>query len=174
MEASVHPRSSFAWQSILQARDVIDQGVVWRVGDGESINIWEHSWLLNLSNSWVISPQNSTAAEYVKDLFFEDRRVWDSGLVERIFWPWEAETILRILVYEGSVTDKLIWPLTPNGDFSIRSAYRMLESTARSSNPYSSSMDEVSKVWKGIWKIKTPNKICHFIWRAVHDSLSTN
>ena len=110
----------------------------------------------------------------MKDLFFEDRRVWDSGLVERIFWPWEAETILRIPVCEGSVTDKLIWPLTLDGDFSVQSAYRMLESMTRSSNPCSSSMDEVSKVWKGIWKIKTPNKICLFIWRAVHDSLSTN
>ena len=39
MEASVHPRSSFSWKSILQARDVISQGVVWRVGDGESIKI---------------------------------------------------------------------------------------------------------------------------------------
>lgn len=47
----------------------------------------------------------------------------------------------------------------------------MLESMARSSSPCSSSMDKVSKVWKGIWKIKTPNKICHFIWRAPHDSL---
>ena len=43
MEASVHPRRFFAWRSILQARDVISQGTVWRVGDGESIKIWEHS-----------------------------------------------------------------------------------------------------------------------------------
>ena len=173
METPVHPRSSFAWQSILQARKVIQHGAVLRVGDGESIKIWEHSWLPNLSNSRVISPQNSTDAKYVKDLFFEGRRVWDPGLVERIFLSWEAETILRIPVCEGSITDKLIWPLTSAGDFSVRSAYRMLESTARSSNPCSSSSDEVSKVWKGIWKIKTPNKIRHFIWQAAHDSLPT-
>ena len=39
--------------------------------------------------------------------------------MERIFLSWEAETILRISVCEGSMTDKLIWPLTPDGDFSV-------------------------------------------------------
>lgn len=86
MEASIHPRSSFPWRSILQARDVINQGVVQRVGDGESIKIWEHSWLPNLSNNRVVSPRNSTDVNYVKDLFFEDRKVWDPGLVEHIFF----------------------------------------------------------------------------------------
>ena len=173
MEAPVHPGSSFALRSILQARKAIHHGAVWRVGDGESIKIWEHSWLPNLSNSRAISPRNSSEAEYVKDLFFEGRRVWDPGLVERIFLSWEAETILRIPICEGSMTNKLIWPLTPDGVYSVQCAYRMLESMARSSHPCSSSMDEVSKVWKGIWKIKTSNKIRHFIWRAAHNSLPT-
>ena len=103
MEASVHLRSSFAWRSILKARarDVISHSAVWRVGDGESIKIWEHSWLPNLSNSQVVSSRTTTDALYVKDLFFADRRVWDPGLVENIFLPWEAETRLWILVSEG-------------------------------------------------------------------------
>ena len=49
----------------------------------------------------------------------------------------------------------------------------MLETKARLLSPCSSSMDGMSKVWKEIWKIKTPNKIRHFIWRAAHDSLPT-
>ena len=49
----------------------------------------------------------------------------------------------------------------------------MLESIARSVNPGSSSRDGQSKVWKKIWKIKTPNWIRHFIWRATRDSLPT-
>ena len=39
MEAPVHPRSSFAWRSILRARKVIHHGAIWRVRDGESIKI---------------------------------------------------------------------------------------------------------------------------------------
>ena len=34
LEASVHPRCSYAWRSILQARGVIEKGAIWRVGNG--------------------------------------------------------------------------------------------------------------------------------------------
>ena len=49
----------------------------------------------------------------------------------------------------------------------------MLETNARSLSLGTSSLEGQSKVWKGIWKIKTLNKVCHFIWRAAHDSLPT-
>ena len=31
--------------------------------------------------------------------------------------------------------------------------------------------EEFQQVWKGIWKIWTPNRICHFIWHSARDSL---
>lgn len=49
----------------------------------------------------------------------------------------------------------------------------MLETNARLLSPCTSSMDGGSKAWKGIWKIKTPNRIRHFIWRDARDSLPT-
>ena len=33
-------RGSYAWQSILKVRQVIARGAVWKVGNGQSINIW--------------------------------------------------------------------------------------------------------------------------------------
>ena len=36
---------SYAWKSILRARDIIQRGALWRVGSGEKINIWQHRWL---------------------------------------------------------------------------------------------------------------------------------
>ena len=41
-EALVHPKCSYAWRSILQARDVINQGAIWRVGSDQLIDIWNH------------------------------------------------------------------------------------------------------------------------------------
>ena len=70
LEVSVHPRSSFAWRTILQARDVINKGVICKVGDEGSIKIWEHNWLQDPSNSKVVSPLNNTNVLYVKELFF--------------------------------------------------------------------------------------------------------
>ena len=74
--------------------------------------------------------------------------------------------IKRIYVHDGDGEDVLLWPLTPDGNYSVRSAYRMLAVEGISQNPSSSSPSDAERVWKGIWKIKTPNKIRHFIWRA--------
>ncbi|KAK7823248.1 hypothetical protein CFP56_035709, partial [Quercus suber] len=32
---------------------------------------------------------------------------------------------------------------------------------------------DIQEVWKGVWKIQASNKVRHFIWRAVKDSLPT-
>ena len=114
---------------------------MWRVGNGESIKIWEHQWLSEQSNSKVVSSRTDTDVIFVKDLFMASTSVWDLGLVQRFFLPWEVDLIYRIPGSEEPAANLLIWPLTPTGDYSMRSAYCMLESNARKDNPRSSSLD---------------------------------
>ncbi|XP_030945815.1 uncharacterized protein LOC115970303 [Quercus lobata] len=38
-------KGSYAWQSILKARHVIEKGMLWRVGDGSQIRVFEDSWI---------------------------------------------------------------------------------------------------------------------------------
>ena len=173
MDAPVHPNCSFAWRSILQALEVINRGAIWRVGNGLSIDIWNHRWLSEHGESKVVSPRQGAKISRVHELFYLDTRVWDPSLLERCFLPWEAEMIKQIYVHDGDGEDVLVWPLTPDGNYSVRSAYCMLATEGISQNPSSSSPSDAKRVWKGIWKIKTPNKIRHFIWRAAKDSLPT-
>ncbi|KAL0008239.1 hypothetical protein SO802_009741 [Lithocarpus litseifolius] len=49
----------------------------------------------------------------------------------------------------------------------------MLAMDKFSGEPASSNPDSTKQVWKGVWKIRAPNKVRHFIWRAVKDSLPT-
>ena len=39
LDAPVYPKSSYAWKSILQAREVIHKGAIWRIENGKAINI---------------------------------------------------------------------------------------------------------------------------------------
>lgn len=87
------------------------------------------------SKSKVVSLQTSTDALYVKDLFLAGRRVWDPGLVEKNFLPWEVEMIQQIPISEGYVEDLIIWPLTHDGDYSVQGPYQMLETNARLLSP---------------------------------------
>ena len=97
--------------------------------------------MLEHSNSKVVSPRTNADVIFVKDLLLTDRRVWDLGLVQRLFLPWEADLICRIPMGEESAADLLIWPLSHTGDYSVWSAYRLLESSAWRVNLGSSLLD---------------------------------
>jgi hypothetical protein len=35
----------YTWRSILKAIDLLNKGVIWRVGDGGNIRVWDDPWL---------------------------------------------------------------------------------------------------------------------------------
>ena len=41
---------SFAWKSILRLRNLIDREARWRIGNGQSIRIFEDAWLLSTAD----------------------------------------------------------------------------------------------------------------------------
>ena len=55
LEAKDSTLWSYAWKSIISARDVIQEGMVWRIGNGQSVRIREDKWLPVQSNRSVIS-----------------------------------------------------------------------------------------------------------------------
>uniref|UniRef100_A0A2N9J5Z6 RNase H type-1 domain-containing protein n=1 Tax=Fagus sylvatica TaxID=28930 RepID=A0A2N9J5Z6_FAGSY len=56
LEASTKTKGSFAWRSILKAKDLILKGTSWRVGDGTQICIKNTNWLLDEGHRRIISP----------------------------------------------------------------------------------------------------------------------
>lgn len=45
LTATVGSYPTFTWRSICSARDLIADGILWRVGNGSCINIWNDLWL---------------------------------------------------------------------------------------------------------------------------------
>jgi hypothetical protein len=43
LSSVVGTRPSFVWRSLFSAIDLLKEGLVWRVGDGKSIHIWNDS-----------------------------------------------------------------------------------------------------------------------------------
>ena len=118
----------------------------------------------------MISPKLGGGLDKVCDLFYPNTKVWNVELLDTSFYPWEADVIKRIYVSSLCHEDCLVWPWSPDGSYTVKSAYHMLANEALNSSP-SSSNGMSKKIWNGIWKIKAPQKIRHFIWRAAKDSL---
>ncbi|KAK9998718.1 hypothetical protein SO802_018321 [Lithocarpus litseifolius] len=121
----------------------------------------------------VLSPRLDQSLDVVQDLFIPGTKTWDSEIIDRLFLPWEAECIKSIPLSDHQHSDLLIWHYTPDGCYSVRSAYRFLAVAQSQDQPSSSNIEASKRLWKGVWKIEVPNKVRHFIWRAVGESLPT-
>ena len=109
LEAQPNTKRSYAWRSILSARDLIIKGSVWRVGTGSDIRIWGDRWLPGFQNHCIISPPpTNTPISHVTHLIDSYMRAWKDGLVNEMFLPHEATTILGIPLSHRNPTDCLV------------------------------------------------------------------
>ena len=95
----------------------------------------------------------------------QDRKEWRVELVRATFLPFEAEEILRIPISLRDVEDELYWVLSGDGIYRVKDAYAYsifsVDQTSCSSGP--------DPVWRRLWKLKVPPKVCEFSWRACWD-----
>ena len=99
--------------------------------------------------------------------------------MRNVFFPHEAEVILRIPISPSLPDDSRIWAWTSNGKFIVRSAYgvaisELKEKKGTINGGDCSNASKMTNFWKSIWNLKCPNKIKHFLWRACRDILLTN
>ena len=109
----------------------------------------------------------------VGGLINRDLGIWNSELVHQHFLPHEARQILGIPLSPRLPPDWVAWSLTPSGKFSTSSAYKLLAATTAASQAGSSSSEQLHLFWRRIWRLRVPNKILHFIWRACNNALPT-
>lgn len=84
-----------------------------------------------------------------KPFLHEDTRVsevidpelasWKDGALDAVFLPYEAKLIKSVPISLQLPKDKLIWALSSNGVFSVRSAYRLAMDQARAKRSGTSS-----------------------------------
>jgi hypothetical protein len=176
LSAIEKPGISYSWRSIVRGFQTIKSGMIWRVGDGSRINIWNDPWLPRGVTRQPITPRGQSILTSVVDLIDPMTGVWDRELVEDIFWEEYVKVILAIPVKQGR-EDAIAWHYDPKGLFSVKSAYHVLEDNREQQHQRqqgtSSSTGHTSDgfQWLHLWNFRCLPKIKQFLWRLAHNSL---
>lgn len=129
-DAILHSNASFVLPSIYNARWIIDQGGYWKVGNGRDIKIWGQKWIPSTSDFLIHSPPPHAATVHlVSDLIDAELGRWKNPLVQSIFQASEVTKICSIPLSLRSIPDQFIWHDAVNGEYSIKSGYRLVMGT---------------------------------------------
>ena len=146
---------------------MIDKGIIWRVGDGKKIDVWNDRWLKKAQFYKVQPPEFHQPTPLKVDKFIdEDQRSWNMKTGKEVLTNQDAELVEKIPLSKTTCPDKLIWRDSIVGTFSIRSAYyearRLLGKDV---------VERVhrEKIWYRIWSARVALKIKLFMWRLAQN-----
>lgn len=168
MNSSLGHNPSFIWRSIFEAKQVLKEGLRWRVSNGENINILGQPWLEDAQSPYITSTTQGLEDKKVKSLFCTDRKEWDGDIIRDIFNIRDQEHILKTQLYETNNEDVLFWNLEDSGLYFVKSAYRKLQMQKKAT----SSTDN-EDIWTLLWRVKAPPKTLNMVWRALTGCLPT-
>ncbi|KAG6687379.1 hypothetical protein I3842_11G068200 [Carya illinoinensis] len=167
--------SWFLVPSFLAAKYVLEEGLLWRVGNGKHIRIWTDKWVPRPSSYMIQSPVSILDKEASVDQLINPQTMqWNLGLIHSIFSEEEANLICKMPISPCRSRDILSWRCSSNGKFSVKSAYHLQSSIRENGKGQPSNSNMVSKVWERLWSIGVPNGTKSFLWRAAKESLPTN
>ena len=175
VHASIGHNPSYTWRSLISAQSLVIEGMRWRIGNGANIKIWQDKWLPGVSSHRVLSLRLFLSTDMnVTELIDTGTARWKFEVIDSLFIPQEAELIKSIPLSANLPTDKIVWAKTTNGNFTVRSAYKLATSLFKSTTSGTTSDGSLlRKFWKKIWPLPIPHKVRHFCWHACRDTLST-
>lgn len=124
LTASQRKRASHTWRAILAGRDVLQKGLIKRIGDGTTTSIWHDRWLPSHFRGRLIVIPDQPQVNMVENLLTPSGG-WNVELIKHDFADVDAQAILSTPV-RGVGNDVWAWELERHGMYSVRSAYRCL------------------------------------------------
>ncbi|CAL8994691.1 unnamed protein product [Prunus brigantina] len=130
-DATLGHRPSWIWRSLLAGRDTVMNNARRQIMNGESTNIWADNWVPEVGIITPLVPIPINAPQLVSEIIDVRSGSWNLDSVAS-YLSWETKRrILAIPVGASRHHDRVIWPWTSNGLYSVRSGYHVLHSTHR-------------------------------------------
>ncbi|KAF7841177.1 reverse transcriptase [Senna tora] len=109
-------------------RDLLKKGLVWRIGNGVSVDVWKDSWVPGIKGCKLSQGLHFADSSHlmVADLIVGGR--WDLSFIKDFITDEEEAAIRAIPLSRGVVPDRLIWGDVRNGMYKVNSGYRVAKS----------------------------------------------
>ncbi|KAI8554126.1 hypothetical protein RHMOL_Rhmol05G0073700 [Rhododendron molle] len=105
----------------------------------------------------------------------EEERSWNEEKIDDLL-PAEIGSIIKATPISWTGCDgALVWGQSSSGNYTVKSGYHLaFEGAFASDDLQGSSSTELSNtIWKAIWRLKSPPRIKHFLWRAITNAIAT-
>ncbi|XP_059446647.1 uncharacterized protein LOC132178216 [Corylus avellana] len=166
LDAPCGKKLSFAWRSIQNASDLVNEGLIWRVGNGRSIRIWQDRWIKSPTTYRVLSPPSVIdPTSTVSVLIDHNTKWWNPMMLEQLFSREEMLAIQSILVSSTDQEDTLIWRGTAKGIFTVRSTYHLQRERDMAGQAEGSSNARNHPIWRTFGS--SPNQMLKSIFFGV-------
>jgi hypothetical protein len=96
LNASIGNNPSKTWRAICDGIDVLKQGLIKRIGDGESTQIWGCNWIPRTGMYKPLSSKQPNPPTRVCELIDHTSMTWNTDIVRHYFSPMDSKAILQI------------------------------------------------------------------------------
>lgn len=101
-------------------------GLIKRIGNGETTNIWSENWILGENMKRPLTSLMPAPPSKVSELINSTTSSWNEQLVRSIFISIDAEAVFAIPLFTWKVECFWAWSEDRRGIFIVRSAYKMV------------------------------------------------
>lgn len=177
LSATLGSRPSYAWRSILFGRELLQEGIRHRVGNGSSTRVW--------LDKWIEDPDEGLRAPWIKNYSFDvnlraadlinvESSRWDVSKLAEIFVLADVEIIMKNQPVVNK-EDFVSWRFNKSGQISVKSAYWLAaDMKMRMAHPQAFALPSLNDLIEKAWKVQTSPKLRIFIWKALSDALPTS
>lgn len=130
------------------------------------------AWLPDSPNHMITTVTPNLQYNKVSDLIGNEQRGWKADIITNTFTVEDAQRILSIPLAKEAHDDFLAWGVEGLGDYSVRSAYKLLQTQDLDPNAYDV-QNATRDFFHTLRNLNLPKKILVTIWRCAWNYLPT-
>lgn len=108
------------------AKGIVADRARWQVETFEEIEVLKQPWLTDI-NPYITSESPSLVNCKVVSLMSENQVGWDNEILSDLFNDRDQRCIKDVKIGEYGLEDRVYWSQEARGNYSVRSAYKLLQ-----------------------------------------------